>query len=537
MKTKEEIEILKAKAIAGDAIAQCTLGYAYSSGDGVEKDLVAATSWFIKSAQQGYAYGQYRLGLQYKNGDGIKKDIHRAVEWLEKAAEQHSDIDDLVADELGEIYENGYKPTILESKQGVTLFIPNREEAFYWYERGGNMSEFNLARCYEFGIGTAPNLRKAYELYKRCDSEQAKARQEEFLKTYIPLLDTRIASVPLIMDNPYRILGLYTNVSGREIRANQSKINALLKVGREITFSTDHVLPCTYADYIEFWKHRVEYYRDKADSSDVIDVFENWHIQEYEQILETWKQLQIQFPDWKNVPVRDEQHISEAMRQLNAKEQRIKYALFWFCNATEDDRQALDLLEEQKMIDGQWSKDKFSSLLNNSVCRWFVREDGKAVECILRLIHNEAMRNAFISTICGETFDISETELSHLFWDALYEFPETELSWRTIDGFRKSWVKEYMTEDDINYIESKTLSIIRRSLDNALQFAEQQDKNDFDKSRKAYEKVLEIAPYQLLRVKRYLGAEDYRYKLLCNDVATKLLQFAICHSLQQREPC
>ena len=42
MKTKEEIEILRADALAGDAGAQNDLGCAFSSGDGVVKNLKEA---------------------------------------------------------------------------------------------------------------------------------------------------------------------------------------------------------------------------------------------------------------------------------------------------------------------------------------------------------------------------------------------------------------------------------------------------------------------------------------------------------------
>ena len=38
----------------------------------------------------------------------------------------------------------------------------------------------------------------------------------------------------------------------------------------------------------------------------------------------------------------------------------------------------------------------------------------------------------FVSTISNGTIELSEEELSQMFWDALYEFPETELSTQDI---------------------------------------------------------------------------------------------------------
>ena len=52
MKTKEEIEILRADAFAGDAGAQNDLGCAYSSGDGVIKNQKEAFMWFERSGNK-----------------------------------------------------------------------------------------------------------------------------------------------------------------------------------------------------------------------------------------------------------------------------------------------------------------------------------------------------------------------------------------------------------------------------------------------------------------------------------------------------
>ena len=109
MKTKEEIEILRADARAGDANAQNDLGCAYSSGDGVVKNLKEAFSWFERSAKQGNKYGQYNTGRYYQYGLGVGKNISLAIEWYKKSANQGFG---KAANMLGEIYEKGYNPII-----------------------------------------------------------------------------------------------------------------------------------------------------------------------------------------------------------------------------------------------------------------------------------------------------------------------------------------------------------------------------------------------------------------------------------------
>ena len=135
MKTKEEIEILRADAVAGDAVAQNDLGCAYSSGDGVVKNLKEAFMWFERSAKQGNKYGQYNVGRYYQYGWGTIKNINLAIEWYEKSAEQGFG---KAANMLGEIYEKGYKQNLVEYVSNRDLsetVLANPDEAFYWYKK------------------------------------------------------------------------------------------------------------------------------------------------------------------------------------------------------------------------------------------------------------------------------------------------------------------------------------------------------------------------------------------------------------------
>ena len=153
MKTKEEIEILRADALAGDAGAQNDLGCAYSSGDGVVKNLKEAFMWFERSAKQGNKYGQYNVGRYYQYGFGVVKNVQSAIEWYEKSALQGYG---KAANMLGQIYEAGYTINetewILKRASGSNI-KKNPREAFYWYSLGSSYDEglakYNLARCYE----------------------------------------------------------------------------------------------------------------------------------------------------------------------------------------------------------------------------------------------------------------------------------------------------------------------------------------------------------------------------------------------------
>ena len=49
------------KAEAGDAKAQCNLGWCYETGTGVEKSEREAVKWYTKSAEQGDWFAKRRL--------------------------------------------------------------------------------------------------------------------------------------------------------------------------------------------------------------------------------------------------------------------------------------------------------------------------------------------------------------------------------------------------------------------------------------------------------------------------------------------
>ena len=63
--TSEDIEKWRVEAEQGNAEAQTNLGYAYHSGEGVEKDQREAVRWWRKAAEQGLTKAQYNLGLAY----------------------------------------------------------------------------------------------------------------------------------------------------------------------------------------------------------------------------------------------------------------------------------------------------------------------------------------------------------------------------------------------------------------------------------------------------------------------------------------
>lgn len=73
---------LRARAAAGETVAQTSLGFMYANGEGVPEDDAEAVRWFRLAAEQGHTDAQTGLGWQYVNGfsvvlrDSLTGDVH-----------------------------------------------------------------------------------------------------------------------------------------------------------------------------------------------------------------------------------------------------------------------------------------------------------------------------------------------------------------------------------------------------------------------------------------------------------------------------
>jgi hypothetical protein len=147
-----DVEAVKAKADAGDAEAQKTLGECYSDGQGVKQDYAQAAQWYRKAADQGNAPAQAALGELYEAGQGVKHDEAEAAKWYRRAAEQGHARGQY---SLAQLYlmGNGVKQDLAE--------------ALKWYrqaaEQGYALAQYNLGMRYKEGKGFAPDPIEAYK--------------------------------------------------------------------------------------------------------------------------------------------------------------------------------------------------------------------------------------------------------------------------------------------------------------------------------------------------------------------------------------
>lgn len=191
----------------------------------------------------------------------------------------------------------------------------------------------------------------------------------------------------IIENNPYRLLGVYSNSPYREVVANQNKIRRHLSVGREISFPLDlnGFLP--------------EISRSKTS-------------------------------------------VENAFSKLALPSEQLKYAQFWFIKCT-----SIDGIAFGKLINGDideaieiWNKKKtVSSMQNMLVCSLIRNELGNAIGYAETLYSSYG--NEFVKMVLGENALATSENLAHDFLDVICEDSKTNLFLKYITN--TEW-KEYV---------------------------------------------------------------------------------------------
>ena len=97
------------------------------------------------------------------------------------------------------------------------------------------------------------------------------------------------------------------------------------------------------------------------------------------------------------------------------------YALFWYIKTNSKDEEIFNALsagDTERAIELCEDED-MSSLMNRATIEFGQYHYGLFVKDITTLIHNDNYRSQFVASVCGDNFDISEEELSHLLIDIL----------------------------------------------------------------------------------------------------------------------
>lgn len=182
----QALAIWRAEAEQGDSSAQNNMGVLYARGQGVERDTVAAVTWFRRAADLGSAIARLNLGLMIAHGEGVARDKKAAAGWVRKAAEQGLPRAQRL---IGMLHLTG---------DGVP---ENSAEGIEWLIKAANQedatAQFTLGMIYEVGNGCDISLTDAFKWYRRATISGHPGAEEKLMALHArdPTLEIRVSDL------------------------------------------------------------------------------------------------------------------------------------------------------------------------------------------------------------------------------------------------------------------------------------------------------------------------------------------------------
>lgn len=291
----------------------------------------------------------------------------------------------------------------------------------------------------------------------------------------------------IIKNNPYRIAGILSNATERELQKQKTKIKAYTKVGKEIKSDFDF------------------------------------------EILDSIS--------------RTEESVNKAFSNVEQNQDKVNYSLFWFLNASPFDNTALEYLksgDEEKAIE-IWEKvtnDKdvnsknFSAFNNLGTCKLLSQskaEIKKGIEAKIKLIESDYFES-FVHSVADQTYTIDKLKQSEKLIDELltqlnkqYSSSETLQLFSGSNGTTQNYLSKKFTEQPFHNIESRIESCKKkRKADNG----------------NAYEfglKLVSESKDDLSLLNSLLGTSDLKYKTIADQLANEIMQCGIDYFNESQE--
>ena len=273
--------------------------------------------------------------------------------------------------------------------------------------------------------------------------------------------------IRLLAENPYRVLGVYSNAPLKERVANQNRLNAFAKVGKEISFPNDF--------------------------TNVI----------------------------AEKPPRTPQSILTASTSLTLDRDKLKHSLFWFIESSVTDGMALQYLQNgniDKAKELLSKKETFSSLLNRGVIAFIENDFGSGFTLITKVIHNEEYRISLLQNLGIVNLDISESEIAELFINELLK-----------EVYANQLLTAASNQSDRAIISKSALEEPLSKINSAIAIAKAADNKNPNTQLEAGTKLMNSTKPALKQVKDIVGATSPQYQMAADNLAKQILQCGITY--------
>ena len=277
----------------------------------------------------------------------------------------------------------------------------------------------------------------------------------------------------ILQNNPYRILGVYSNSPTKERLANHNRMKAFLKVGKSVFFPLD-------------------------------------------------------LPQYLSAINRTEASVADAESKLTLPKDQILYAQFWFIKTTPLDEVAFNHLfaGEIEKAEEIWQKREcLSALQNRIVCALIRNRYDSAIMCAEVLYGNTQYLNQFVSTIIGTGGNFDVSNLAFSFLDILCD----EIGASKLLPFitNSSW-KEHIGE--------KAVKPLVDSIQEEINIAQKTKGKGSNARLNAGETLRRNTRNAILQLKGFLSTKDLQYQMIADKLGLEILQCGIDYFNDSEEP-
>lgn len=277
----------------------------------------------------------------------------------------------------------------------------------------------------------------------------------------------------ILRNNPYRLLGVYSNSPTKERLANHNRMKAFLKVGKTVSFPLD-------------------------------------------------------LPQYLSAIKRTEASVMDAEAQLTLPKDQLLYAQFWFAKATHLDEVAFNHLfagEIDKAEEIWQKKDTASSLQNRIVCALMREDYRRAVTCAETLYGNPLYSDQFVSAVLGADGNADVASLAFRFLDVLCDEAEANQLLPFIDD--DAWK---------SHVEEKAVKPLVDSIQDAIAIAKKSKEKGAEARLNAGEALRENTRSAFQQLKEFLSATDLQYQMIADKLGLEILQCGIDYFNGSDEP-
>lgn len=271
-------------------------------------------------------------------------------------------------------------------------------------------------------------------------------------------------SMNILQNNPYRLLGVYSNSPTKERLANHNRMKAFLKVGKPVSFPLD-------------------------------------------------------LPQYLSSINRTEVSVTDADAKLTLPKDQILYAQFWFVKMTPLDDVAFNHLiagEKDKAEDIWRKRECASSLQNRIVCALMCGKYAGAISIAETLYSNTQYINQLVVAVVGMGGNFNLSDLTFSFIDVLYD----EIGANKLSSFitNTTWK---------DYIKDKAVKPIITNIQGAIDVAHKSKGKGATARLEAGRTLMRSTKDMLSDLRRLLSVSDIQYEVIADKLAQEILQCGI----------